>query len=178
MRGAVLSVRCGWQTLEDGGDSRRFFGRSHRACILVGRFWPRGVRAPALSANWPLKSRESASGRAQFAVRSALAALLGTRKNFFRLRAGGLSRFWRPRKPALMDVSGKNFCGRLLARPSPNREAARVPNAVFSGERVSIPEARLPARRSVAPEVPAGCAWEFRFWGSFAEIGALDFAVC
>ena len=178
MRGAVLSVWRGWQTLEDGGDSRRFFGRSHRACILAGLFWPRGGRAPALSEPWPLEGRKGTSGRGQGSVRSALAALFGTRKNFS--ASGGLA------FPVLaaaaarpcVGVSGKNFCGKLLARPSPNRKAARVPNAIFSGESVSIPEARLPARRSVAPEVPAGCAWEFRFWGSFAEIGAPDFAVC
>ena len=114
MRGAVLSVWRGWQTLEDGGDSRRFFGRSHRACILAGLFWPRGGRAPALSEPWPLEGRKGTSGRAKVPSVQPRPRFL-ERAKIFRLRAGGISRFGRPRRPApAWAFPGKIFAASFL----------------------------------------------------------------
>lgn len=88
----------------------------------------RGGRALALSKNWPLGGGKGSSGRGQFSVRSASAAVFKPRKNFLEAQA-----------------EPENFCGKVLARPRPTRKAASVPNAEPRAARLQSPDRSLPA---------------------------------
>ena len=98
------------------------FGRSRRAPVLAGRFGPRGGRALALSKNLPLGAEGELGARPIFRPFSLGRELGSARK------ISGFS-----------AAAPRNFRGVSFARPSPNREAAAVPNA--------IQLKRLPARR-------------------------------
>ena len=108
------------------------FGRSRRACEPGRKLPPRGGRAPALSRLWPApRSPKSTQPAGQGRVRSASAAILGPSGNFLE-----------------SELLPQKFPQQHLARPSPNRKAARVPNA---------PQARaLPFPKRARPNRSSG----------------------